>query len=145
MFWIISIEQGNEPQSHAFGMLWYAFCYEQENFSTFSCESTDNVKKYIIQLAWWKCISFFVIQIDIQACAPVVRTVKLTTPLLSTISWIIRPFFPITFPTKTRGTWMDSSLYSNILRALLTHSEVWKKKPYVNVISITLFQILRFM
>lgn len=46
----------------------------------------------------------------------------LTTPLLSTISCIMRPFFPITLPTKTRGTCIDSSLYSSKERAFLTAS-----------------------
>lgn len=48
----------------------------------------------------------------------------LTTPLLSTISWMILPFFPITLPTRILGTWIDSSLYSSILRAFLTDSAV---------------------
>lgn len=32
------------------------------------------------------------------------NTLTRTTPLLSTISWMMRPFFPITLPTKFRGT-----------------------------------------
>lgn len=50
----------------------------------------------------------------------------LTTPLLSTISWIIRPFFPITLPTRFRGTCKDSSLYSSIVLAFFTASLVCK-------------------
>lgn len=54
----------------------------------------------------------------------VVITLTRTTPLLSTISWIVRPFLPITLPTKFLGTWMDSSLYSSIERAFRTASSV---------------------
>lgn len=57
-----------------------------------------------------------------------------TTPDLSTISWITRPFLPITFPTRLRGTWTDSSPYSSILRAFLTTSMFWKRKLRENAL-----------
>lgn len=63
-----------------------------------------------------------------------------TTPLLSTISWIIRPFFPITFPTKFLGTWIDSSLYSNNDRAFFTAASVYiKKQTKVQNVSINIW------
>lgn len=64
---------------------------------------------------------------DEETMKQTLKNVKvLTTPLLSTISWIIRPFFPITLPTRFRGTCKDSSLYSNIVLAFFTASLVCK-------------------
>lgn len=77
----------------------------------------------IVSAMWWLKLESFV------------PTFTRTTPLLSTISWMIRPFFPITLPTKLRGTWMDSSPYSSIARAFRTASSVSPKILNVQLFS----------
>jgi len=45
-------------------------------------------------------------------------------PLLSTISWMLRPFLPMIRGTKSMGTWYRHSLYSRIERAFCTDSSL---------------------
>lgn len=56
-----------------------------------------------------------------------------TTLLLSTISWMTRPFLPITLPTRKRGTWIDSSPYSSIPRAFRTDSSIYNIKAIIPI------------
>lgn len=108
----------------------------QQHFSIRNALHGANEHKGYMRRFTWYIQILFVIASDLENDLIQIRpchtqctiltalTLIRNTPLLSTISWMMRPFLPITLPTSSLGTWKNSSAYSSIERARCTDSSV---------------------